>query len=166
VIPALFSRLPWRYIGGAIAIIALGLLLWRAPWAENRGFHKRDAEVAALNDTITNMKAASAASKAKNDAYVAAKNAKNARIQKEAEDAVTQSSADARAAVRDYILRHPAQAAAGNASGGIAPGSTPAPGATAGAGQMSVVDAEDLLACTDAVVVAVGWQEWWSKLGK
>ena len=33
---AILKRLPWKYIGAALAALALAILIWRAPWAERR----------------------------------------------------------------------------------------------------------------------------------
>ncbi len=33
---AFLKQLPWKYIGAALAAIALAVLIWRAPWAESR----------------------------------------------------------------------------------------------------------------------------------
>lgn len=88
--------LPWKQIGICLAVIALGALLWKAPWAESRGFHKRDAEVQILktnNDTLTaNLRGAQdalaqqeravLAVQAAGDAKVAEGNANYAKAQK------------------------------------------------------------------------------------
>ncbi len=45
---AILARLPWKWIGAGIAVLALVVLLYKAPWAYYRGAHSRDAEVAAI----------------------------------------------------------------------------------------------------------------------
>lgn len=78
---AIIPKLPWRWIGIALAVVAV------LAFAYNRGSHSRDAEVATLNQSIANLKAASAAAAAKNLAEVRAIETRDAQTQKEKDDA-------------------------------------------------------------------------------
>lgn len=148
------------YIAGIVAVI--GAYLWVDHRGYQRGFHKRDPEVATLNQSIANLKAASVAAAAKNLAEVRAIETKNVAIQKDMEDALSQQGSSARAALDAYILRHPASS--GHASvGGVSQAATPAKAAP-GAPEAAIVARTDLEACTDAFVMAQGWQEWYSQV--
>lgn len=153
--------LPW--IAGAFALV--GAFLWVDNRGYQRGFHKRDPEVAALNLTIANVKAASAQSAADNLAHVRATETRNVAIQKEAENAIDQAGADARSAVADYVRLHPAPAGhlsyAGTGGISVAPTAAGTPVATS---PQTVVPASDLTACAEAYVTATGWQAWWGSV--
>lgn len=153
---AILSRLPWKYIGIALAVVAV------LAFAYNRGSHSRDAEVAIITQSIANLKAASAAAAARNLAEVRAIETKNVAIQKDMEDALSQQGSSARAALDAYILRHPASS--GHASVSGVSQTTPATEAATGAPEAAIVARTDLEACTDAFVMAQGWQEWYSQV--
>jgi hypothetical protein len=153
---AILSRLPWKYIGIALAVVAV------LAFAYNRGRHSRDTEVATLNQSIANLKAASAAAAARNLAEVRAIETKNVAIQKDMEDALSQQGSSARAALDAYILRHPASSGHAGVSG-VSQAASPAQ-ATPSAPEAAIVARTDLEACTDAFVMARGWQAWWSQV--
>jgi hypothetical protein len=144
----------------------LGLLYW-APWAVSRGAHSRDLEVAGLQKTIADMKAA--------DAKATAEAATKARAAETAQNAVKEGSdheiddlrtrALALAATRLAQLRGaPSQAAAtAGVVGGQGGGVSPAAGLPATAGRVSVVDGDDLRICTENTVKALGILPWWTK---
>lgn len=158
---AILTKLPWKWIG--IGLVVVGLLLAIDHRGYQRGKHSRDAQVAALTGTIANLKVASAQAAAENLAHVHAVEARNATIQKESADALTAQLADARAATRAYILHHPAPVASHAGEGGLSQPADPA-SPTIGPAQEAVVAVADIEACTDAFVIATGWQAWWDKI--
>lgn len=158
---AVLSKLPWKYIGAALAAIGLAFLLWQAPWAYRRGQHSRDAEVAALNGTIANMKAASAKALADNEAYVARINGLQDQITKDRNDDQPKQIAAGNAAIAEYVRLHPApKAHPGGTGQDHAPGVPDAPGQPDAPADQAVVPVADLNACNEAWVTATGLQDW------
>lgn len=148
------------YIAGALAVWAL--LAFVDHRGYQRGYHDRDPEVATLNQSIANLKAASAAAAAKNLAEVRAIETKNVAVQKDMEDALSRGISDSRSALDAYILRHPASSGHASVSG-VSQATSPAE-ATPDAPEAAIVARTDLEACTDAYVSAQGWREWWGKV--
>jgi hypothetical protein len=163
---ALIKGLPWKVIGIAFAVAGLVVLLWRAPWAENRGFHKRDAEVGALSKTISDMKMASAQAQADAEASARRIEASQTRATQEATRDLQTQLAAARAAASAYAarLRVSAGAVTGGASKADSAGATQSAGATAGGGALPLMDDDDLLICSENTVKAQGWLAWWRKI--
>lgn len=157
--PAWLLTLPWKKIGYALLAIGIASFIW------HRGYHSRDAEVAALNQTIANMKAASAQAAADNLAHVRAVEAKNAAIQKDMEDALETQLADARAAAGAFVVRQRAQAATDNAGAGRVSDPPDATGSIDDAGGKTLVPDDDLRICAENTVKAQGWADWWKAIG-
>lgn len=150
----------WPY---AMSILALvGLLYSAYSWSYARGVHSRDAEVAALNLTIANMKTASAQATAANLKVVHDTATKYAAIQKENSDAIDAKSVAANSAVDAYIRLHPApKANPGNAGSSAVSQAANATGSTPEAGPDTEVYADDLRVCAANTIAAEGWQAWW-----
>ena len=159
---AILTKLPWRSIGLALAVLALVLGIER--YGYTKGRHSRDAEVAALSGTIANMKAASAKAAADNIAHVQAVETRDEQIRQEQTNALSIQITDARAAAARYAgLHHPA-ADQGHAGNGALPQAADTAGAVAGAGAEAVVPAADLDICAENTAKAQGWLEWWAKV--
>lgn len=158
---ALAKGLPWKYITAALAALSLALLIWRSPWAEHRQKEKDAVVIAALNGTITNMKAASEKALALNDTYVGRINVLQDQITKEKNDAVPQRLADGSAAIDAYVRLHPApKANPGNASQDHASGLPGTAGQADASANEAIVSRADLDACNAAWVTATGLQDW------
>jgi hypothetical protein len=156
------KSLPWKYIGIALAILSAVLLVWRAPWAEHRQKAKDQAVIAALNGTISNMRAASDKAAADNKAKVAATQAADEQTRKEQTDALSTKLVDARAAVAAYLQRlRDAQAHPGSAGTGPIPQTAGTPSPANGAGESAVVPVADLQICAENTVKSQGWQDWY-----
>ena len=151
-----------------LATLALAGLLYWEPWAVSRGAHSRDLEVAGLQKTIADMKAAEA--KAKADAEAKARTIEGAQTQaKEGSNHEIQDMRDralALATARLAQLHAPASGFAATAgAGGKAAGSGAGTGlADAGPGAMSLMDDDDLRICTENTVKALSWSRWWAKI--
>jgi hypothetical protein len=153
------SKLPWKWIGVGLAV--LGLVLWIDHRGYQRGFHKRDPEVAALHGTITNMKASSAKALADNEANVARINALQDQVTKDRNDEAPKRIADGSSAIDAYIRLHPAPKADPSGAGkDYASGVPDAPGQLDAAAAQAVVSRPDLDACNAAYVTATGLQDW------
>ena len=129
------------------------------------GFHKRDAEVAALNQTIVNMRAASeqalANARSNNHRIEAAQNAATQESSHELQDQL----AAARAAAAAYAERlRSAEAHSGGAGQAGTSGSPDASRSAAGAGAVSVMDDDDFRLCSENTVKAIGWRAWWLRI--
>jgi hypothetical protein len=154
----------WRFLRPlmpyiAAALVVLGLLSAYGHREYGRGKHSRDAEVAALNGTIANFKAASVAAKAQNVAHVATVETAQDAVTKGHENDYPTQLADARAALAAYKLRHPAtsQGDAGHDPVSQVPD---APGKPDADPAQAVVSGADLDACAQSYVIAVGLQSW------
>lgn len=143
-------------IVGALLIFAVIFGLWRAGY--QTGFHKRDAEVASLHKQITDRDAASAKALADNEANVARINALQDQVTKDKNDDAPKQLADARAALRAYILRH--QAPASGPGQDHAPRVPDTASKPDDASSAAVVPVADLDACAVAYTTAVGLQDW------
>ena len=149
-----------------VVVVLAGALYW-APWAEARGRHSRDLEVAGLKNKYADLQAADANAQAAAVAHAleierAQDKVKEAQAN-ETQDLLARARADAAA----YAVRLRRQAA-GTAQGN---GQQSAPGqgggSAAGApgdGPLSFLDAGDLQICTENTVKAVSWQAFWTKL--
>jgi hypothetical protein len=164
---ALWLRKHWQTIVVVLVIGALAALIWRAPWAESRGFHSRDAEVGALKQQYAELKAADA--KAQADAVANAFRIEHAQDQvkeaqaNETQDLLTRARADA-ARYAERLRTQAAGTAQGNGEQSAASEGGRSAGGAAGAGSMPVMDAGDLQICTENTVKAIGWQAYWAKL--
>lgn len=154
---AILSKLPWKWIGIGLAILALVIGIDHRGY--QRGFHKRDAEIAALNGTIANFKTASAAAKAKNITHVQTVETAQDAVTKGHENDKPNTVAIGNAAIAAYVLRHPAttQGDAGHDQLSQVPD---AAGKPDGAGAETVVPVSDLAACNVAYATAIGLQGW------
>ena len=159
--------LPWKWIGIALAI------LFVAREIERHGYHERDAEVAKLQKTITDLEAASAQALAINQAQVASQEAAQADHTKDAnhDDQIRRIAADD--AVAAYIrLHHLSFGASGTDA---LPARPDAPdggdeasqdaGVHAGDAWVAIPEA-DLLICKDNTLIAKSWQAWWPGAAK
>jgi hypothetical protein len=145
----------------AAAMIVAALLSAYGHREYGRGADSRNAEVAALNGTIANMKAASEKALALNDAYVSRINGLQDQITKEKNDAVPQRLADGSAAIDAYVRLHPApKANPGNASQDHASGLPGTAGQADASANEAIVSRADLDACNAAWVTATGLQDW------
>ena len=158
----ILTKLPWRWIALALAVLALVLGIERCGYT--RGRHSRDAEVAALTGTIANMKAASAKAAADNIAHVQAVETRDEQIRQEQTNALSTQITDARAAAARYASMHHPAADQGHAGDGRVPQAADAAGAVAGASAEAVVPAADLDICAENTVKAQGWWDWWAKV--
>jgi len=163
----LWLRKHWQTIVVVVLVVGAAALVQRAPWAERRGFHSRDGEVAGLKKQYADLQAADA--KAQADAIQHALDVEHAQDQaKEVQAHETQDLlARARADAAAYAGRLRAQAAGAAKGDGqqSAPGEGGgAAGGADGTGGLSLMDAGDLQACTDNTVKALGWQSFWAKL--
>jgi hypothetical protein len=152
---------------GLALVAALALLYW-APWAEARGRHSRDLEVAGLNRTISDMKAAEA--KAAADAAIKARGIETAQTSgtEGSNHEIEDQRNRALSLAAGYLAQLRTKAAAGNPGGANAAGGPAgAPGSSglsAGAGGVSVLDADDVRICTENTVKALGVLPWWEKM--
>lgn len=151
----------------ALVSVALAGLLYWAPWAVSRGAHSRDLEVAGLQKTIADMKAADA--KATAEAEAKARAVEGAQTQaKEGSNHEIQDMRDralALATARLAQLHQPAQA--GTAAAGVGEAANAGGGAglaPAGSGSMPIMDDDDLRICTENTVKALSWSRWWLKI--
>lgn len=147
--------LPW--IGAALLLV--GVYLWIDHRGYQRGSHSRDAEVAALNGTIANFKAASVAAKAKNVAHVQTVETAQDAVTKGHENDYPTQLADARAALAAYKLRHPATAQGDTGRDQLSQVPDPAGKPDADPAQ-AVVPVADLDACAQDYVLATSLQSW------
>lgn len=152
------------YLAGLCIVIAALAFSYHA--GDSHGFHKRDPEVAALTLTIANMKAASAEATALNLQHVQEVETRQAKITKDATDALSKQLADARAATAAYVLQHGAKAAPRDAGAGGLSQVPRTAGATDGAPQEAIVAVSDIEACTDAYVIGTALQDWVRAVGK
>jgi hypothetical protein len=146
---------PW--IAGLLALA--GVVLFIDHRGYQRGFHKRDPEVAALQKTIADVRTVQAKAATDNIAHVQQVEAAQAAVTKEQTDALSKQLADARAAVRTYIVRQ--QANQGSAGGNPLPVPANSSGAVDDPSAQALVPVADLDACAQAYVTATGWQAWW-----
>jgi hypothetical protein len=151
------------YIAGLLALV--GAYLWIDHHGYQRGFHKRDAEAAALNLTIANMKAASeqalANARATNHRIEAAQNAATQESSHELQDQL----AAARAAAAAYAERlRSAEAAPGGTGQAGASSASDASRPAAGTSPVSVMDDDDFRLCSENTVKAIGWRAWWLRI--
>lgn len=152
----------------ALVTVALAALLYWAPWAVSRGAHSRDLEVAGLQKTIADMKAAEA--KARADAEAKARAIEGAQTQakegsnNEIQDmrSVALALANARVAQLHAAASQVGTAAAGGGKASGAGGGTGL--AAAGPGSMPLMDDDDLRVCTENTVKALSWSRWWAKI--
>lgn len=147
------------YITAVAVVIALFAFCYSR--GVNHGFHSRDAEVAALQGAIDNMKTASAKALADNEANVARINSLQDQVTKDRNDDAPKQIAAGNAAIAEYVRLHPAPKANSSGSGkdnasGV-PDATGKPDAPA---DQAVVPVADLNACNEAYVTAVGLQDW------
>lgn len=142
----------------AVAAV-ISLVIWIDHRGYQRGFHKRDAEVAALQKTITDVRTVQAKAAADNVAHVQQVEAAQAAVTKEQTDALSKQLADARATVRAYVVRQ--QANQGHAGGNPLPVPANPSGAVDDPSSQALVPLADLDACAQAYVTATGWQSWW-----
>lgn len=163
---ALWLRKHWQTIVVVLAIGAVVYFVDRAPWAESRGFHSRDAEVGDLKKQYADLQAADA--KATAAAVQHALDVEHAQDQakedQHAQDQILRASANAdlarhiaqlraQIAAAGWNGRQPASGEDGGAAGGIV-----------GTGPVSLLDAGDLQICTDNTVKALGWQGLFARL--
>ena len=106
---AVLSKLPWKYIGIGLGILAAVLLVWRAPWAEHRQKAKDSVALAAEHARAEGFKAnqiaLTAALNHQNDAVAALKSEGDKRLADgasalKAAQKANQSLADQAAALR------------------------------------------------------------------
>jgi hypothetical protein len=163
---ATLKLIPWKQV--AIGLGAALILYACYSWAYNRGAHSRDNEIASLQQSIANLKAASAQAQADNNAHVLEVEQRNEQIRKEQTDALTKQRDDAMAAADSFIKLHTiSKANPGNASGNQIPqpaNTTGSPNTKANPSVM--VSPSDVHACTEAYVTAQGWQDWWDKVSE
>lgn len=159
VIWAVLSKLPWKWIGIAVGLVALYFAIDGRGYS--RGRHSRDDEVGALSQTITDMKEASAQAERDNHVAVALINGLQDQISKDAANDYPTKLADARSALAAYVRLHPApKAVPGDAGQGRASGVSDAPGQPDAAPTEAIVSVADLDACGQAYVTATGLQDW------
>lgn len=171
MILGILARLPWKQIGIALAAIALCVLLWRAPWAESRGFHKRDGEVAGLHKQIKDRGDASIAAAEVNRLQVKVIEATQIDHTQDAnhDDTIRKVAADD--AVASYIRLHHATGSSASGADALRPRANPAgsPSETdpnAGIHDPVVVPASDLVICKDAVLKGQSFDAWWPGAAK
>jgi cytoskeletal protein RodZ len=154
----------WPYIAAVVLLVAA--YLWVDARGFDRGAHSRDAEVAALEKTIADVRLKTAEAQAKDLEHARKVEATDAAITKETNDALQTKLAAARAAAADYAARLRAATAADKSRGGAKdlPGIADTAGLAAGTSSPTVVDEADLEACSVAVVKADGWRDWWLKV--
>lgn len=143
----------------AAILVVVGLLSAYGHREYGRGSHSRDAEVAALNGTIANFKAASVAAKAKNVAHVQTVETAQDAVTKGHENDYPTQLADARAALAAYKLRHPATAQGDTGRDQLSevPDAPSKPDADPA---QTVVPVADLDACAQDYVLATSLQSW------
>jgi hypothetical protein len=154
---AIVSKMPWRWIGAALALAALVFAIDGHGYSKGR--HSRDDEVAALGHTIIDMQTASAQAERDNHAAIALINGLQDQITKDKENDYPAQLADARSALAAYVLRHPAPSSGNAGQGGASDVSDPASQPDAAPTQ-AVVSVSDLDACAQSFVTATGLQDW------
>jgi len=154
----LWCRKHWQTLVVVAAVFALALTIWRAPWAEARQRDKDQAQITALQKTVSDMQAASAKAEADNKAHVAATEAADEQTRKVQTDALSAQLVDAHAALAGWLR---SQAAAHNAGGNGVPQTPGSASSVDGAGQSAVVSVPDLEICAENTVKAQGWQDWY-----
>jgi multidrug efflux pump subunit AcrA (membrane-fusion protein) len=154
----------WPCIVGVVVI--LGAIFYISHRSYQKGFHSRDAEVAALEKTIADVRLKTAEAQAADLARARKIETTDAAITKEENDALQTKLAAARAAAADYAARLRTAAAANQSGGGTTdlPGVANPTGLAAGTSSSTVMDEADLEACSVAVVKADGWRDWWLKV--
>ena len=153
-----------RYLGSGM--IAIGLWLWIDHRGYQRGFHDRDAEVAALNLTISNVHTAAEKARADDLAHAKAVEAQQSAITQEASRDLEQKLADARRIADDYARRLQSatpQADPGRGGAEDLPRAPDTSGSAPGAGVDPLLD--DLRICSENTVKAQAWLDWWNRQG-
>lgn len=147
------------YILSALAVIAL--LYGAYSWAWERGAHSRDAEVSALTQTITNLKAASAKAQADNLAHVQTVETKQDQVTKDHANDKPNTVAIGNAAIAEYVRLHPAPQAYSSGPTGTEVPKIPDPANQPdGPSAQAIVSRSDLDACNVAYATAIGLQGW------
>jgi hypothetical protein len=154
---SLLKKLPWKWIGLAVAVASILIAIDARGYS--RGRHSRDDEVGALGKTIDNTREASAQAERDNHAAIALVNGLQDQITKDKENDYPAQLADARSALAAYVLRHPAPASGDAGQGGASGISDPA-GQPDDAATQAVVSVADLDACAQSFVTATGLQDW------
>lgn len=152
----------WMHKAWAI-IAVLGLMLLFAKM-DARHWHKRADQCSAAR--VADHRAWQEAydkAVAADKAHIAAVKARDDQINQEKTHALESQLVDARAAVARYARLHPApQANPGSAGAAAVPAASDPASFADGTGQEAIVPVSDLAICSDAVVKAEGWRDWWA----
>lgn len=152
----------WTHKAWAI-IAVLGLMLLFAKM-DARHWHKQADQCSAARAADQRAyKEAYAKAVADDAAHAAAVKARDDQITQEKTHALETQLVDAHTAVARYARLHaaPSTNPGGGGSSAVPATSDPA-SAVDGAGQAAIVSVADLAICSDAVVKAEGWRDWWA----
>jgi hypothetical protein len=163
---AFLSKLPWKWIGIGLAILAvLGAVDHHARMAENARLTakwqpKLSKALEALNNSAANFRKASDQARANNHVYVVRINSLQDKITKESNDEASTRFAAAHDAVARWVRDHPAPSNPVHPSEGGASGIPAASGKPDADPTLTIVPAADLDACGQWIVIGTGLQKW------
>jgi len=156
-----------------MALLLVALLLTRHTLANTKdklaACTKHGIEVQASYDQFqADVRAKTAAAKAADAAHAAQVETAHAKATTESQNDIEKQLAAARARY-DALRLHdsqqrPAQARPSGGGGQTVPEAPNASSGAPGAREATILSAEDELACTEAVIKAQGWQDWWKQI--
>lgn len=165
---AAWLRDHWRAIGVAVLLVVLaGGWALAASDARHWRLTAENAEARRVAQAASTREATETARRL--DAERAARvQAEQGAIAERTKDELETQLADARARTADYARRMRIAASANPGGGGTAavPAAADAAGAADTPAGAALVARADLDRCTDAYVVAAGWQRWWAEVSR
>jgi len=151
-----------------VTTIALGIGLVATRTTLHSRTLELHAEQAAHQADIKSWAAATATAQLQDQQHADAVKASQDKISTETQNDQGKKLSDARAIAARYVASHrmqPSSAADDHSPGRASdlPAAPDAAGSTDGATSETVVPAADVDACTQAYVMATGWQDWWTR---